>query len=85
MQVALWLVLVTVAVFTLQVFRRVSANGPGFRITQIAKVSVDTAYRQYSDGQTRRSSSGPCGRAPAARRDLRDRDFAMPLWGVETI
>ncbi len=84
--VALSLVLITIAVFTLQVFRRVSANGPGFRITQIAKVSVDTGYRQYSDGQT----TALVEQALQAARRLPGVTSAtvtsrMPLWGVETI
>ena len=85
-QVALSLVLITIAVFTLQVFRRVSENGPGFRVTQMAKVSVDTGHRQYSDSQT----TALVEQAVQAARRLPGVTSAtvtsrMPLWGVETI
>ena len=51
-QVALSLVIVTLAVFVSQVFGQVVASGPGFRTTQIAKVTLDTQHRQYTWTET---------------------------------
>jgi putative ABC transport system permease protein len=84
-QVALSLVLVTIAVFTIQVFRRVSTEGPDFRVTQVAKISVDTAHRQYN----LRESTAFFERALVAARRLPAVTSAtvvswMPLWGLET-
>lgn len=84
-QVALCLVIVTIAVFTLQVFRRVTTEGPGFRTSQIAKVSVDTAYGRYDD----RQATAFFEQALAAARRLPGVTSAtaistMPLWGLES-
>ena len=85
-QVALSMVLITIAVFTLQIFRRVSTNGPGFHVTQVAKVSVDTAHRRYSDRQT----TAFVEQALDAARRLPNVTSAsvtsrMPLWGLDVI
>ena len=47
-QVALSLVLLTIAAFAVQVVRRELAVGPGFRIENIAKMSVDPTQAQYT-------------------------------------
>ena len=83
-QVALCLVIVTVAAFTFQVFRRVTADGPGFRTTQMAKVGVDTAYGRYDD----RQATAFFEQALDAARRLPGVTAAtaistMPLWGFE--
>jgi predicted permease len=80
-QVALSLALVTVAAFTVQIFTRLSTTGPGFRTTQIAKVDVDTAYRQYSDDQ----AAAFFAKAVTAARELPTVTHAtvtsmMPFW-----
>src|SRR5688572_22787914 len=84
-QVALSLVLVTVAVSTYQVFRRVATDGPGFHTSQIAKISVDLAYRRYDD----RQGVAFVERALSEARALPMVTSAtvtstMPLWGLET-
>jgi predicted permease len=84
-QVALSLVLVTIAAVTVQVFHRIASDGPGFRTTQIAKVSVDTAYRRYDD----RRATVLFERAVEAARRLPAVTSAaltseMPFWGIET-
>ncbi|HMB80929.1 MAG TPA: ABC transporter permease, partial [Vicinamibacterales bacterium] len=50
-QIALSLVLLTVAVFTVEVFRRELLDGPGWRTTHMAKVSIATGQAGYSDAQ----------------------------------
>ena len=54
MQVALSLVLLTVATFALQAFSRELRAGPGFRISQMAKVTVDAGQAQYSEAEAAR-------------------------------
>ena len=83
-QVALSLVLITIAVFTLQIFKRVATTGPGFRTTQMAKVSVDTTHRQYSDQQV----TALAEQAVQAAERLPGVTSAtvtsrMPFWGME--
>jgi len=85
LQVALSLVLVTLAVFSLQVFRRVYTDGPGFRISHVAKISVDTAYRRYDNSQTTafiERALAEARRLPAVTSATMI--SAMPLWGLET-
>src|SRR5262249_21387337 len=48
-QVALSLVLLTFTAFTLQVFQRALLAGPGFRTTQMAKITVDPGQSHYDD------------------------------------
>jgi predicted permease len=48
-QVALSLVLLTVATFAFQAFSKELRNGPGFRTTQIAKVTIDAGQAHYSE------------------------------------
>ncbi len=85
-QVALSLVLITIAVFTLQIFKRVATTGPGFRTTQMAKVSVDTTHRQYSDRQV----TALAEQAVQAAERLPGVTSAtvtsrMPFWGMELV
>src|SRR5262249_22089494 len=49
LQVALSLVLLTITVFSVQVFHRILDRGPGFRTTQIAKVTIDSGQAGYRD------------------------------------
>ena len=46
-QVALSLVLLTLAVFAVQVFHRILDRGPGFRTTNVAKITVDVGQAGY--------------------------------------
>src|SRR5262249_1833986 len=48
-QVALSLVLLTIAGFTVQLARRELAAGPGFRTTHMAKLSVDPSQARYGE------------------------------------
>jgi hypothetical protein len=51
-QVALSLVLVTLAVFVVQTFGGVVATGPGFHTTRMAKITLDTQHRRYRLDET---------------------------------
>jgi putative ABC transport system permease protein len=53
-QVALSLVLLTFAAFALQVFQRALISGPGFRTTQMAKITIDPGQAHYDDAGTTR-------------------------------
>lgn len=48
-QVTLSLALVTIAVFTSQAFRKIFMEGPGFRITNIAKLTIAPGQAGYRD------------------------------------
>jgi hypothetical protein len=48
--VALSLVLLTLTVFAVQTFNRILDRGPGFRTTNVAKVTVDAGQAGYRDG-----------------------------------
>jgi predicted permease len=50
-QVALSLVLLTMSVYAVQVFRRSFGEGPGFRTSQIAKVTIDPSQARYGETQ----------------------------------
>jgi predicted permease len=52
LQVTLSLVVLTIAAFSVQVFNSELAKGPGFRTTQIAKVTVNPAQARYSRSDT---------------------------------
>jgi len=52
LQVALSLVLLTIAVFAFQMFRSELVDGPGFRTAHIAKLTVDAGQAHYSDAQS---------------------------------
>src|SRR4029078_4122939 len=49
---ALSLVLVTISVYAVQVFAAELTKGPGFRTTQIAKVTLDPSQARYDDAQS---------------------------------
>jgi putative ABC transport system permease protein len=51
LQVALSLVLLTVSVSSYQVFSRAFAKGPGFRISQMAKMTIDPSQARYTEAQ----------------------------------
>src|SRR5262249_27212413 len=53
-QVALSLVLVTIATFAYQIFRRELVDGPGFRTSRIAKMTIDAGQAHYTDAQATR-------------------------------
>lgn len=53
-QVALSLVLLTFAAFSLQVFQRALLAGPGFRTTQMAKITVNPGQAHYDDEEAAR-------------------------------
>jgi predicted permease len=53
LQIALSLVLLTIAIFAFHSFRQELSDGPGFRTTQIAKVTVDTSQARYSTERSR--------------------------------
>jgi putative ABC transport system permease protein len=57
-QVALSLVLLTISTFTFQMFSRELRNGPGFRTTQIAKVTIDAGQGHYRDAEAMRFFAG---------------------------
>ena len=84
-QVAVSLVLVTVAVSTFQVFHRVSTEGPGFRTSQMAKISIDTAHLRY-DGPRQVEFVERALQAARALPMVRSGSVTstMPLWGFET-
>jgi putative ABC transport system permease protein len=71
LQVALSLVVLTIALFSVQLFSRELKNGPGFRTTRIAKVTVSPGQAGYSD-------------ASAARFYTRLLDEARALPGVQS-
>jgi predicted permease len=50
-QVALSLVVVTLSVYIFQVFEHDVMQGPGFRVTQMAKVSIEPSQAGYSSAQ----------------------------------
>jgi putative ABC transport system permease protein len=52
LQVALSLVVLTIAVFAVQLFRSELTKGPGFRTTHLAKVTVSPGQVGYSDADT---------------------------------
>jgi macrolide transport system ATP-binding/permease protein len=71
LQVALSLVLLTVAGFSYQVFRRALVDGPGFRTTQIAKITLDPGQARYDDESTIAFFErvvGEVGRMPGVQR-----------------
>ena len=57
-QVALSLVLLTVSTFAFRMFTGVLRNGPGFRTTQIAKVTIDAGQGHYRDEEAARFFAG---------------------------
>jgi putative ABC transport system permease protein len=83
LQVALSLV-VTLATLTVQEFRRVTVDGPGFRTSHLAKVTVDTDPRRYDLTQSAQFFE----RAVDATRRLPSVVSAsaasyFPLWGLD--
>ena len=53
-QVALSLVLLTIAVFSFQIFRREFTDGPGWRTSRMAKVTIDPGQARYGATQAAR-------------------------------
>jgi len=83
-QVALSLVLLTVAVFSIQVFRRELTAGPGFRTTRIAKVTADAGQARYSDAEAARFFTRVLQEARASA-GVRSASLtsAMPMFGFQ--
>jgi predicted permease len=54
LQVALSLVILTLAMFAVQVFGRELTTGPGFRTTGMAKVTISPGQAGYTDGESGR-------------------------------
>jgi predicted permease len=84
LQVALSLVLVTIAVFTSQAFERIFGDGPGFRVTGMAKLSIDPGQAGF-DAETsvryfERVLADVRGRTAATAVGLTS---AMPLFSFE--
>jgi predicted permease len=84
LQISLSLVLLTIALYAFQSFRQEFADGPGFRTTRMAKLSVDTNQARY---ELRRSTQF-FERALANIRELPGVESAtavtvMPLFGLE--
>ena len=52
LQVALSLVLLTMSVFAFQLFQRAFSDGPGFRTSHIAKVTIDPGQARYVETQS---------------------------------
>lgn len=52
LQVALSLVLLTMTVFALQIFRGEYTKGPGFRTTHLAKLTLDPSQARYAQRQS---------------------------------
>ena len=84
-QVALSLVMLTLTVYAVHFFRRELNAGPGFRVTHIAKTTMDVSQSRLSDGETARYFE----RAQDAARLVRNVRSAsvvsaMPLFSFET-
>ena len=52
LQVALSLVLVTVSIWAFQVFATAFSEGPGFRTSQMAKITLDPSQAHYSEAES---------------------------------
>jgi predicted permease len=50
-QVALSLIVLTIAVFAVQAFRRELTAGPGFRTSQLAKITISPGRARYNDDE----------------------------------
>ena len=50
--------LLTISTFAFQMFSRELRNGPGFRTTQIAKVTIDAGQAHYRDAEAMRFFAG---------------------------
>jgi hypothetical protein len=83
-QVALSLVLLTVSVGTYQVFRRAVALGPGFRTTQMAKITINPGQARYTPAEAARffeQALDHARRLASARSAVTS---AMPLFSWES-
>jgi putative ABC transport system permease protein len=83
-QVALSLVLLTMAAFAFQVFRTELERGPGFRTARIAKISLDPGQARYSEEESARffeRAVDNARRLPGA--GIATVLSAMPLFGFE--
>jgi putative ABC transport system permease protein len=81
-QVALSLVLLTIAVFAAQVFRRQFVEGPGWRTSRMARLTIDPGQARYSETQAARffeQVAGEARRLPGVRSV--GLTSAMPLFG----
>jgi putative ABC transport system permease protein len=81
-QVALSLVLLTIAVFAVQVFRREFVEGPGWRTSRMARLTIDPGQARYSETQAARffdRVAGEARRLPGVRSVALT--TALPLFG----
>jgi macrolide transport system ATP-binding/permease protein len=86
LQVALSLVVLTVAAISLQTFATALEKGPGFRTTRIAKLSIDASQARYAGGNAAQFFE----RVEERARELPGvtsvgLTSAMPLWGFELV
>jgi predicted permease len=86
LQVALSMVVLTVAAISLQTFATALADGPGFRTTRIAKLSIDASQARYIGA----SATQFFERVEERVRELPGvtavgLTSAMPLWGAEGV
>ena len=65
LQVALSLVLVSVSVWAFEVFGRAFAEGPGFRTSRMAKLTIDPSQARYSETRVDAILRARVGRRPA--------------------
>jgi predicted permease len=82
LQVALSLVLLTMTVFALQIFRGEFAQGPGFRTTHLAKLTVDPSQARYGEVESAlffERAVDDARRAPGVRSAALT--SSMPLFG----
>jgi putative ABC transport system permease protein len=85
LQVALSLVLLTIAAWAYNVFNTAFDDGPGFRVARMAKVTIDPSQAQYGDGEITQFFDTILDRArrlPGARSAAVT--SAMPLFSFET-
>lgn len=84
LQISLSLVLLTFAVFAFHSFRQELSDGPGFRTTQIAKITIDTNQARYSVADARRFFERALERARALPGvGSASLTTIMPLFGFE--
>ena len=85
LQVALSLVLVTVAVWAAQVFGRAFSEGPGFRTVRMAKITVDPTQARYGEEEAMRffeRAAEEARRLPSVQ--AAGLTSAMPLFSFES-
>ena len=83
-QVALSLLVITVAAIALQTFAAAFSAGPGFRTTQLAKITIDAGEGQYAGARATRFFERTLDSVRAMPGVTAvGATSAMPLWGAE--